>query len=200
MKSRRQRRVPFRAAAILSRIPLDRVVTAVEVGVWEGYLSHVLLREHPLLRLTMVDLWGDNLKPEYLATHDATTHFVRSTDAKWAAVAAKAAHAVAFAGYRVTILRMDSAAAAAGYKDGTFDLAFIDDDHSYQGCLQSISAWAPKVKPGGWLGGHDYGPNDRNHNAPLYGVTEAVHTFCRQTGLAFQLDKQTTWWVQFPAA
>ena len=40
--------------------------------------------------------------------------------------------------------------------NSTLDFVFIDADHSYLGVKQDISHWRSKVKPGGWLGGHDY--------------------------------------------
>lgn len=36
-----------------------------------------------------------------------------------------------------------------------FDFVFIDADHGYEGCLRDIKAWAPKVKKGGYVIGHD---------------------------------------------
>ena len=36
------------------------------------------------------------------------------------------------------------------------DRVFIDADHSKRGCEADIRAWAPKVKPSGWVCGHDW--------------------------------------------
>jgi hypothetical protein len=59
---------------------------------------------------------------------------------------------------RVTVLKMDSMAGAkAAFKtEGrTFDLVFLDADHSYEGVRGDIWAWRQVVKPGGILAGHD---------------------------------------------
>lgn len=40
--------------------------------------------------------------------------------------------------------------------DGTMDFVYIDGDHSYEACLADIRAWLPKLRPGAFLGGHDY--------------------------------------------
>lgn len=58
---------------------------------------------------------------------------------------------------RVRKLKMYSDAAAQEVDDGSLDLVFIDADHSYEGCKLDIELWRPKLRPGGWLTGHDYG-------------------------------------------
>lgn len=55
----------------------------------------------------------------------------------------------------VSPLVMDSQTAAAIFADGVLDLIFIDADHRYENFKQDISAWLPKLKPGGILCGHD---------------------------------------------
>jgi len=37
-----------------------------------------------------------------------------------------------------------------------FDYAFLDAAHDYDSIRADIAAWWPKIKPGGWLAGHDY--------------------------------------------
>jgi cephalosporin hydroxylase len=56
------------------------------------------------------------------------------------------------------LLWMPSTEAAAFVVDGWADFVFIDAGHSYQAVLADIDAWQPKVRPGGWLGGHDHHP------------------------------------------
>ncbi len=50
----------------------------------------------------------------------------------------------------------DSVRGADFYEDGTLDAVFIDADHSEEAVSLDISAWWPKVKPGGILAGHDF--------------------------------------------
>lgn len=45
--------------------------------------------------------------------------------------------------------------AAALLADSSFDLIFIDADHSYTAVRDDIAAWRSKVRPGGILCGHD---------------------------------------------
>lgn len=51
--------------------------------------------------------------------------------------------------------KMTSLQAAEQFDDGVFDLVFIDGNHSNKTTKQDISAWLPKVRPGGILCGHD---------------------------------------------
>jgi hypothetical protein len=54
------------------------------------------------------------------------------------------------------VLRTPSVEAARTFKDGQFDLVFIDADHSEDQVRADIEAWLPKVKSGGILCGHDF--------------------------------------------
>jgi len=38
-----------------------------------------------------------------------------------------------------------------------FDLVYLDARHDCKSVDEDISLWLPKVKPGGFLAGHDYG-------------------------------------------
>lgn len=67
----------------------------------------------------------------------------------------------------------DSVRAARLFPDGGVDFCFIDGDHSYESVTADLSAWWPKIKPGGILAGHDY----RQRNSWLIDVTRAVHDF-----------------------
>lgn len=40
-------------------------------------------------------------------------------------------------------------------EDHSLDFVFIDADHSYEGVKTDINDWEPKVKPGGFVFGHD---------------------------------------------
>jgi SAM-dependent methyltransferase len=51
---------------------------------------------------------------------------------------------------------MLSVEASKRYADASLDFVFIDADHSYAAVARDIDAWRPKVKPGGWLSGHDF--------------------------------------------
>ena len=44
------------------------------------------------------------------------------------------------------------------FDDGELHAVFIDGRHDLDALTADIRAWAPKVKPGGWLAGHDHVP------------------------------------------
>lgn len=58
-------------------------------------------------------------------------------------------------------IRATSLEAATFYKDSSLDLVFIDAAHDYQNVFADITAWAPKVKSGGIISGHDW------HHPPI---------------------------------
>lgn len=55
--------------------------------------------------------------------------------------------------------RMTSLQAASLMADRSLDFVFIDAAHDYDNVKADIAAWHPKVKLGGFIGGHDYTPS-----------------------------------------
>lgn len=55
-----------------------------------------------------------------------------------------------------SIVAAESTQGAALFADRSFDAVFIDAGHDYQSVRADLQAWLPKVKVGGWIGGHDY--------------------------------------------
>tara|TARA_Y100000310_G_scaffold345619_1_gene467385 strand:+ start:3663 stop:4229 length:567 start_codon:yes stop_codon:yes gene_type:complete len=46
--------------------------------------------------------------------------------------------------------------AAPSFEDKSLDFVYIDACHQYESVLSDINAWLPKIKPGRFIGGHDY--------------------------------------------
>lgn len=57
---------------------------------------------------------------------------------------------------RCTVRSAWSEEGAAAVADGGLDLVFIDTEHTYEGTVRDVRAWAPKVREGGLMAGHDY--------------------------------------------
>lgn len=119
-----------------------------EIGVDKGILFDRLLTECPELRLIGVDSWEKFPHRYEKCLGIADRHFDRAK-----------------------IIRAKSLDAAASCPDGEFDFVFIDASHEYPDVKSDISAWRHKVKPGGWLLGHDYHP--KNFRGVVRAVDEA---------------------------
>lgn len=174
-----------RGKAIVRRLP--RQARMAEVGVLLGALSEYVLR-HCDARVLMVDNWqtADKQPDAYRATRDAHANH---TDAKRVAAHKAGALAVAarYAG-RVEIREGWSTEVARSVPDGSLDMVFLDADHSYEGVRDDIAAWLPKVRKGGWIGGHDY-----ENNEPAYdfsGVKRAVDEAFPE---GVEVDENFTW-------
>jgi len=65
-------------------------------------------------------------------------------------------------------------------EDDTFDIVYIDADHSYYSVLKDLEKSRKKVKPGGIISGHDYSPRTQ-------GVINAVNEFVNYYKIPIQL-------------
>jgi Methyltransferase domain len=72
--------------------------------------------------------------------------------------------------HNVTVLRGMSTDMAKHVEDESLSLLYLDGDHSYEGVMNDLYFWYPKVKFGGIVAGHDF-------LAPQYGVFQAVHDY-----------------------
>lgn len=57
---------------------------------------------------------------------------------------------------KFTPIRKNSVEASKDFKDESCDVVYIDMEHTYEAVLQDIEHWLPKVKPQGYIAGHDY--------------------------------------------
>ena len=73
----------------------------------------------------------------------------------------------------------DSSSILATFPNNTFDMIYIDGDHSYEGVKKDLRMSYLKIKPGGWIMGHDFGINsEKTKNHYDFGVEKAVTEFC----------------------
>jgi 6-hydroxymethylpterin diphosphokinase MptE-like/Methyltransferase domain len=183
-----------RCDAILSRLNGASPVKGAEIGVSIGNLSVQLLKNRQDLELLLVDpyraddssgRWYNSGSPE--AQRDQVKH-----EECYGAAMSRIRDITTTRG---TFLRLPSVEAARYVADRSLDFAFIDADHTYAGCSEDILAWAPKIKPGGLLCGHDY---DWPPNHPTLEVKRAVDEWAAANGHAVDLGKNTTWFVRIP--
>ncbi len=104
----------------------------VELGLGKGNLFRRFLSECPWLSMIGVDMFK---RPERKALVDAI---------------------VANHPGRTTVYPCLTVEAAQYVQARSVDFVFIDAGHSQRAVTGDILAWLPKVKPGGWFGGHDH--------------------------------------------
>lgn len=167
-----------RAEEVLARLP-DGEVIGAEIGVFGGRMSKRLLAR-PGLTLHMVDNW--KAMPKYRVSQETQDwHLKRCLDL-----------AQEFYG-RAYVWHGDSAEQAEAFQDCAFDFVFIDADHSYEGVKNDIEAWYPKLKPSGFIGGHDYA----NKGEPCgMEVKRAVDEMAEKLGRKVVLGGDSTWFYR----
>lgn len=175
---------PRRWEAIVRRLPADRAITGAEIGVYRGDTAHAIMHDLPLCTHIMVDPWlrYDEVdvfgKPTLLSKSMATQ---KGGDDIYNFVVDRMREF----GDRAVIMRKTGDAAAEGVSAQSLDYVFIDAMHTYEACLNDIWAWLPKVRPGGWIGGHDF------DNLPRFpGIRQAV---VEMFGDDIEIDVDCTW-------
>ena len=176
----------------IKRMCEPSIRNGVEVGVARGKTSVYLLNRFPDLTLWMVDTWAEAIPGT--PYHATAVSFASVSQATHDARLRETRERVARFGTRARILRQDSKSASAGFRNGELDFVFIDDDHSYEGCRSSISAWFDKVRPGGLFCGHDY----VEPRTPAFGVKRAVDEFVEESGLILVDGGASIWWAIKP--
>jgi len=146
-------------------------IAGAEIGVFAGNVSSYLLKTHPRLKLTMVDAWSPVMPGSTLA--DSGDELVQLQPETWPIVKQLAMARTNFAAGRRCVLCGDSVLMADKVNNESLDFIFIDADHSYEGCLNDLKAWCPKVKPKGIICGHDY----ETPRYPQWGVKRAIRDF-----------------------
>lgn len=158
---RYHRDLGFTRQTILSRLlrkeycsfPQCSSIRMVEIGVNKGSVAEILLEALPTLHWIGVDPYASHSKLdlENERYSDALLRLIKFSD-------------------RAHLLRQTSVQAAAWIQNSSFDLVFIDGMHEYASVAEDLQYWAPKLRSGGILAGHDY-----SMSCP--GVVRAVHEF-----------------------
>ncbi len=157
-------RVLLNRAELLRALPHHAV--CAEIGVDEGVFTEQILRIAEPSQLHLVDSWGSK----------------RYNSTKYQQVLAR--YSAEMKSGQVSVLRAPSVEAADTFADAFFDWVYIDTTHAYALTARELRAYAPKVKSGGLIAGHDYAMGNWV-NGYRIGVIEAVHEFCVQQGWEF---------------
>lgn len=150
--------------ALLEKLP--RHGNAAELGVDTGSFSSLVMEHNQPAKLHLVDAWHTNRYGE-----DKAQEVLKKFESHIAAG-------------KVQLHRGLSTERAADFADNYFDWIYIDTNHTYHTTYDELRAYAPKMKPGGIIAGHDFITG--NWLSGLrYGVREAVHEFCVEEGWEF---------------
>jgi hypothetical protein len=163
----------------------------VELGVSYGQ-THLYLLEHcPDLLLVGVDGWDLDLKPlgPYSSEICRCATCQSWKDGRKKMTAAEQEQAVRRGAADIFFLnkgdggsvlyKMSTEDASKRVLDGSLDFVFIDADHSTIGVVEDISNWWPKLKPTGWMIGHDWN---------MQSVRDGVLYHFKLDGLEFEDD------------
>jgi len=77
---------------------------------------------------------------------------------------------------KIKLIHGTSAKIAGKLPDGVFDFVYVDAAHDYDSVKDDLNLWSKKVKPGGFICGHDYWAS----GAAWPGVKSAVDEFIAQ--------------------
>lgn len=149
----------------------------VEVGVQRGIYSEILCQKVPGLKLKCVDPWSPY--------HAVNAH-------KQADIYAQAVERLK--PYDAELVRKPSMEAVKDFKDGSLDFVYIDGRHEFDWVMMDLIAWAPKVRLGGIVSGHDYIVGYQ------MGIIPAVDVYTRSHSIAnvyLTRDREPSFfWVQ----
>lgn len=152
-----------------------------EIGIEQGEFSERICQQVPGVHLTCVDAWAP-----YRGYREHVT--AEKLDGFYEAAVAR------LTPYGCELVRAFSVEAAKGVPDGSLDFVFVDANHTLPHVMADIAAWAPKVRTGGIVAGHDFGRAKVGH------VREAVQAWTTAYQIApwFILagDRSPSWaWV-----
>jgi hypothetical protein len=144
------------------------MTNGAEIGVWRGAYSAKFCEAG--MHMLCVDPWLS-----YPAWQDTKNSL--APDAQKRLMAESYADACKRLGpLNATIVRKFSADAAREVPDESLDFVYIDANHVYDAVIEDLTLWSPKVRSGGWIGGHDY---RRFANKPTIHVVDAVNAYTK---------------------
>lgn len=121
-------------------------VTMVEVGSFAGESAEEFLKHEKILHLHAVDPWQNGYDPNDPASSVTGLPYIEAEfDFRMKAFPS-----------RWTKHRLPSDVAVKNFKDRSLDFVYIDAVHTFDGVISDITYWLPKVRIGGFIGGHDY--------------------------------------------
>ena len=145
-------------------------LVGVEIGVYRGENAESMLQTLNIEKLYLVDPYLHyseykcKLPPDFLGHHRLAQRRLHKFKDK------------------IVWVRKKSADAVSEIPDD-IDFVYIDAGHDEVDIKQDINSWLPKIKQGGWIGGHDY----------QYDVERVVNQYFKNS---VEQIKNNTWLVR----
>ena len=135
---------------IIAFTPSNSSEKFVEIGAWKGksvcYAAVEIINSEKNITFDSVDTWEGSLGEPVLMNDESVRNNTLYDEFITNIEPVK---------HIVTPVRMASVEAAKLYADKSLFFVFIDGSHLYEAVKEDILAWLPKVKSGGFIGGHD---------------------------------------------
>ena len=168
--------LPHTPMSPVTRADLERLMgkagfkVGAEIGVWNGVHAAEMFNNIPGLELYCVDSWSAFYQERLFTNQEMISVY---EDAK-----------ENLNGRNAHIVRGMSAEVSKLILDRTLDFVYIDACHYFNEVMLDIILWAPKVRSGGIVAGHDF--------RDLYkcGVVETVRAYT-------QANKINEWFITF---
>lgn len=138
-------------------MPKNAVVA--ELGVDQGQFSKQIIESTNPTKLHLVDTWGSG-RYNSNKMHQVNSQF---------AAEMKRGSVEIHHGLSTDLVEQ--------FSNEYFDWIYIDTDHTYETTKKELELYAPKLKSGGIIAGHDYIMGNW-YGMFKYGVVEAVNEFC----------------------
>lgn len=136
----------------------------VEIGVWKGNFSELILSVSKPTKLHLIDPWKH--PPEYQCAsseYEETPNRLRSVYKD-------------LIGETLFIHQDYSQDAVNGFEDSYFDWVYVDGDHSFEGAYLDLKLYTPKLKKNGLMICDDYSNKGPWRDGVILAIDKAVDT------------------------
>ena len=158
------------AAPIFHLLDSKSDLVGAEIGVFRGESSLAMLTHLDIKKLYLIDAYDRAVADSYNPS-DGSNRYVGNV------LFEKTQNKLSSFNSKIEWLRMDSKYACEHIEDGELDFVFVDGAHTYDGVMNDLKNYYPKVKSGGFICGDDFSTKYSS-----FGVVEAVNDFFSELG------------------
>ncbi len=137
-----------------------------EIGTDTGSYAREICEKVPGVKLFCIDPWLAYTEADVVKDQQTADHLYEKTKEL-------------LSPFDCEVIRKTSMEAVRDFEDNSLDFVFIDGNHEYSYVLEDIIEWTKKVKPGGFIYGHDYTENKERK----YGIVEAVQKYTKDNNI-----------------